>query len=113
MARLLAANAAVQRKVTLPEPGMTANSPTVDGKAMPVHPWDPAGPAISVRHSVAHRLARTEETFYDRPTPENARARRGRAAARARKRLGGDADARDRGVPQARIRTRRRGTCGF
>src|SRR5215831_1065234 len=34
MARLLAANTAVQMKMTLREPGMTPNSPMVDGKAI-------------------------------------------------------------------------------
>ena len=32
-------------KNRLREPGMTANSPMVDGKAIPNHPWDPAAPA--------------------------------------------------------------------
>src|SRR5215831_9674469 len=35
MAQLLAANAAVNAKLTAREPGQTANSPTVDGKALP------------------------------------------------------------------------------
>ena len=41
MARLLAANAAVNEKTTLREPGMTPNSPMVDGTLIPNHPWDP------------------------------------------------------------------------
>ena len=70
MARLLAANAAVQKKITLREPGMTANSPMVDGKAIPNHPWDPAGPALSANIPLLIGWAHTEETLYDRPTPE-------------------------------------------
>ena len=39
MERLLAANAAVQKQVTLREPGMTPNTPMVDGTVIPGHPW--------------------------------------------------------------------------
>ena len=70
VARLLAANAAVQKKITVREPGMTPNSPMVDGKAMPGHPWDPAGPALSADIPLLIGWAHTEETLYDRPTPE-------------------------------------------
>src|SRR6476620_2005557 len=41
MARLLAADAAVQKKFTMREPGMTANTPMVDGKVIASHPWVP------------------------------------------------------------------------
>ena len=58
--RLLAANAAVQQKLTLREPGMTANSPMVDGKAIPNHPWDPAGPALSANIPLLIGWAHTE-----------------------------------------------------
>ena len=54
---------------------MTANSPMIDGKALPDHPWDPAAPALSADIPLLIGYARTEETLYDRPTPENARAR--------------------------------------
>ncbi|HWW83104.1 MAG TPA: carboxylesterase family protein, partial [Vicinamibacterales bacterium] len=40
MSQLLAAGAAVQKRITAREPGMTASTPMVDGKAIPVHPWD-------------------------------------------------------------------------
>ena len=70
MARLLAADAAVQRKLTVREPGGTANSPMVDGVAIPGHPWDPAGPSLSANIPLLIGWARTEETLYDRPTPE-------------------------------------------
>ena len=70
MARLLAANAAVIDKMTERAPGWTANSPMVDGKAMPGHPWDPAAPALSATIPLLIGYARTEETLYDRPTPE-------------------------------------------
>ncbi len=70
MARLLAANAAVLEKLTVRPPGWTANSPMVDGKALPGHPWDPAAPALSAGIPLLIGYARTEETLYDRPTPE-------------------------------------------
>ena len=70
MARLLAANAAVIDKLTVRAPGWTANSPMVDGKALPSHPWDPAAPALSAAIPLLIGYARTEETLYDRPTPE-------------------------------------------
>jgi para-nitrobenzyl esterase len=70
VARLLAANAAVLKKSTLREPGMVPNSPMVDGKALPGHPWDPAGPSLSATIPLLIGWAHTEETLYDRPTPE-------------------------------------------
>ena len=66
MARLLEANAAVQKKITLREPGGSANSPMVDGKVIPGHPWDPKGPALSANVPLLIGYARTEETLYDR-----------------------------------------------
>jgi para-nitrobenzyl esterase len=70
MDRLLAADAAVQKKIALREPGMTASSPVVDGKVIPAHPWDPKGPALSADIPLLIGYAHTEETVYDRPTPE-------------------------------------------
>jgi para-nitrobenzyl esterase len=70
IARLLAANAALLNKQTVRPPGWTANSPMVDGKVVPSHPWDPAGPALSATIPLLIGWARTEETLYDRPTPE-------------------------------------------
>lgn len=69
-ARLLSANAAVLEKLPVRPPGWTANSPMVDGKSLPSHPWDPAAPAISASIPLLIGHARTEETLYDRPTPE-------------------------------------------
>jgi para-nitrobenzyl esterase len=92
IARLLAANAAVNAKLTPAEPGQTANSPTVDGKALPVHPWDPAAPAISANIPLLIGYVRTEETFYDRPTPEALALDEAGLKLRAGKRLGGDPD---------------------
>jgi para-nitrobenzyl esterase len=88
MARLLAANAAVNAKLTPREPGQTANSPTVDGKALPIHPWDPAAPAISSAIPLLIGYARTEETFYDRPTPESLALDEAGLKLRAGKRIG-------------------------
>ncbi len=70
MASLLAANAAVLARLTVRAPGWTANSPMVDGKVLPSHPWDPAAPALSASIPLLIGYARTEETLYDRPTTE-------------------------------------------
>jgi para-nitrobenzyl esterase len=88
--RLLAANAAVAGKITLREPGMTPNSPMVDGKAIPVHPWDPAAPALSAAIPLLIGYARTEETLYDRPTTETLALDEAGLRQRAATRLGGD-----------------------
>ena len=90
MARLLEANAAVQKKITLREPGGSANSPMVDGKVIPGHPWDPKGPALSANVPLLIGYARTEETLYDRPTPEKLALDEAGLRERASKRLGGD-----------------------
>ena len=90
MAQLLAANAAVLAKLTLREPGQTANSPTVDGVAIPSHPWDPAGPALSTGIPLLIGYARTEETLYDRPTPEKLALDEAGLKLRAGTRIGGD-----------------------
>jgi para-nitrobenzyl esterase len=90
MAQLLAANAAVNAKLTVREPGQTANSPTVDGKVLPIHPWDPAGPAISADIPLLIGYARTEETLYDRPTPEALALDEAGLKLRAARRIGGD-----------------------
>src|SRR5580765_5389486 len=90
MARLLAADAAIASKVVAREPGQTANSPTVDGKAIPGHPWDPAGPALSATIPLMIGYARTEETLYDRPTPDTLALDEAGLTLRASKRLGED-----------------------
>jgi para-nitrobenzyl esterase len=90
MARLLAANAAVNAKLPAREPGQTPNSPTVDGKVLPTHPWDPAAPAISADIPLLIGYARTEETLYDRPTPETLALDEAGLRLRASKRIGGD-----------------------
>src|SRR5262249_31621990 len=90
MARLLAADAAVQRKIPLRETGMTANSPMVDGHIIPSHPWDPKGPALSANIPLLIGYAHTEETLYDRPTPEKLALDEAGLKDRASKRLGED-----------------------
>src|SRR5262245_30181091 len=90
MARLLEANAAVQKKITLREPGGTANSPMVDGKVIAGHPWDPKGPALSANIPLLIGYAHTEETLYDRPTPEKLALDEAGLRERASQRLGGD-----------------------
>jgi para-nitrobenzyl esterase len=90
ISRLLAADAAVSSKITLREPGMTANSPMVDGKAIPSHPWDPAAPTLSAGIPLLIGYARTEETLYDRPTPETLALDEAGLKKRAGTRVGGD-----------------------
>jgi para-nitrobenzyl esterase len=90
MERLLAADAAVQRKIALREPGMTTNTPMVDGKVIPAHPWDPKGPALSADIPLLIGYAHTEETLYDRPTPEKLALDEAGLRERAAKRIGGD-----------------------
>ena len=90
MDRLLAADAAVQKKIALREPGMTASSPVVDGKVIPAHPWDPKGPALSADIPLLIGYAHTEETLYDRPTPEKLALDEAGLRERASKRLGAD-----------------------
>jgi para-nitrobenzyl esterase len=90
MARLLAANAAVNEKTTLREPGMTPNSPMVDGTLIPNHPWDPAAPVLSEHIPLLIGYARTEETLYDRPTPEKLALDEAGLKARTAGRLGVD-----------------------
>jgi para-nitrobenzyl esterase len=92
IARLLAADAAVSSKIAPREPGMTANSPMIDGKALPSHPWDPAAPALSAGIPLLIGYARTEETLYDRPTPETLALDEAGLKKRAAARLGGDPD---------------------
>lgn len=90
IARLLEANDAVQKKITWREPGGTANSPMVDGKVIPGHPWDPKGPALSANVPLLIGYARTEETLYDRPTPDKLALDEAGLRERAATRLGGD-----------------------
>jgi para-nitrobenzyl esterase len=90
MERLLAAGAAVQRRITLREPGMTANTPMVDGKTIPSDPWEPKGPALSANIPLLIGYAHTEETLYDRPTPEKLALDEAGLRERASTRLGTD-----------------------
>lgn len=90
--KLLAADAEVQKKIKLREPGMVADSPMVDGKSVPNHPWDPGAPAISANIPLLIGWARTEETLYDRPTPEKLALDAAGLRDRAAKRLEVDPD---------------------
>ena len=69
---------------------MTPNSPTVDGKALPTHPWDPAAPALSSGVPLLIGYAHTEETLYDRPTPESMALDEAGLKQRVARRLGVD-----------------------
>ena len=62
----------------------------VDGKVIPGHPWDPKGPALSAHIPLLIGYARTEETLYDRPTPETLALDEAGLRERASKRVGGD-----------------------
>ena len=88
--RLIAANTAIASKIPVREPGMTPNSPTIDGKVLPHHPWDPAAPALSAGIPLLIGYAHTEETLYDRPTPETLALDEAGLRKRAATRLGGD-----------------------
>ena len=88
--KLLAANAAALKKTDQTAPGYTPNSPMVDGKFIPTHPWDPAGPAMSAKIPLLIGWAHTEETLYDRPTPETLALDEAGLKARVGKRLGID-----------------------
>jgi para-nitrobenzyl esterase len=90
--RLVQAGARLNEKFTLREPGMTENSPTVDGNALPSHPWDPAAPALSANIPLLIGYARTEETWYDRPTPQALALDEAGLKDRVTQRLGGNAD---------------------
>ena len=70
MIQLLRANAAVLGKQTVHAPGFSANTPMVDRQVIPSDPFDPAAPALSAGIPLLIGYARTEETLYDRPTPE-------------------------------------------
>src|SRR5579864_1423827 len=92
VARLLAANDAVYKKMTLREPGMVANTPMIDGQALPSHPWDPAAPDLSAAIPLLIGWAHTEETLYDRPTPEKLNLDEAGLKQRVAKRLDRDPD---------------------
>ena len=88
--KLLAANERVYQKLPVNEPGMVANSPMIDGHALPSHPWDPAAPALSSGIPLLIGWAHTEETLYDRPTPEKLNLDEAGLRERAAKQLGVD-----------------------
>jgi para-nitrobenzyl esterase len=88
--RLRIASASANRKFTSREPGMTENTPTVDGHAIPAHPWDPAAPALSAQIPLLIGYARTEETWYDKPTPQALALDEAGLHERAAKRIGAD-----------------------
>jgi para-nitrobenzyl esterase len=90
LVRLLAANAAALKKTDQTAPGYSPNTPMVDGKAIPTNPWDPSGPVMSAKIPLLIGWARTEETLYERPTPEKLALDEVGLTARAAKRLGID-----------------------
>jgi para-nitrobenzyl esterase len=90
MEQLAQAGTRLNEKFALREPGMTENSPIVDGNALPSHPWDPAAPAVSADIPLLIGYARTEETWYDRPTPQSLALDEAGLRERATQRLGGN-----------------------
>ena len=90
--QLLAANAEVLKKINDRTPGYTTNSPMVDGNTIPTNPWDPVAPAISAHVPLLIGWTRTEETEFDRPTPESLSLDEAGLKARAAWRLGIDPD---------------------
>jgi para-nitrobenzyl esterase len=70
MPQLLAANTKALQQWAVREPGWTPNSPAPDGRLVPGHPFDPGAPALSADIPLLIGWARTEESFWERPTPE-------------------------------------------
>jgi para-nitrobenzyl esterase len=89
-AKLMAANIAVFKKLKLRELGQSQNSPIVDGVIIPADPWDPGAPSISAEIPLMIGWARTEETEFDRPTPEKMALTEAGLRERVRERLGVD-----------------------
>ena len=89
--QLAQAGVRLNEKFVLREPGMTENSPIVDGVALPTHPWDPAGSTLSADIPLLIGYAKTEETWYDRPTPQSLALDEAGLAKRVVERIGGDA----------------------
>jgi para-nitrobenzyl esterase len=75
MGQLLLANERANDKLLQKWPvrglGWTANTPTIDGKFLPGHPWDPKGPALSANIPLMIGWTHTEESNWERPTPEH------------------------------------------
>jgi para-nitrobenzyl esterase len=93
MPTLAQAGARLNEKFVLREPGMTENSPVIDGTVLPSHPWDPAAPALAAHVPLLIGYARTEETWYDRPTPQSLALDEAGLRERVTERLGGNGDA--------------------
>jgi para-nitrobenzyl esterase len=62
----------------------------VDGRIVPAHPWDPAAPEVSARIPLLIGSTHTEETLYDRPTPDKLALNEDGLRGRVAKRLGID-----------------------
>lgn len=92
MEQLAQAGARLNEKFVLREPGMTENSPVIDGTVLPSHPWDPAAPALSADIPLLIGYARTEETLYDRPTPQSLALDEAGLKERVAERLGRNGD---------------------
>ena len=106
------ADAAVQKKITLREPGMTANSPMVDGKAIPGASLGSDRARAFGRHSLADRLRAHRGDALRPADAREAGARRSRAAGARVEAARRRSDARRSRRSAKRIPRRRRGICG-
>jgi para-nitrobenzyl esterase len=64
--QLLRGYYAAASKFTSSIPGTLTHSPTIDGKAVPGHPFDPTAPAVSADIPLLIGYNRTEETLFHR-----------------------------------------------
>jgi para-nitrobenzyl esterase len=92
MTELAQAGVRLNEKFVLREPGMTENSPVIDGTVVPSHPWDPAAPALAADIPLLIGYARTEETWYDRPTTQSLAIDEAGLKQRVTERLGANGD---------------------
>jgi para-nitrobenzyl esterase len=90
--KLLDFNTATLKALKAKEPGQSQNSPVVDGHIIPLGPWDPGAPSFSRDIPAMIGWARTEESWFDRPTPEKLALSDAGLREMAHKRLGVDPD---------------------
>jgi hypothetical protein len=92
-------------------PGTLPHSPTIDGTAVPGHPFDPKAPAVSADIPLLIGYNRTEETLFHRGNEILDLERRPREACRSPHR--GRKASRHRGVPEGAPRGVALGSSAF